>query len=79
MPEKIIELSSLCENSAGNLKNAITVIFEIDKKTYEPINNPNLCFSTINVKKENSYSYTSASKLYQTNKTCITNLSIGMT
>ncbi len=68
MPEKIIELSSLCENSAGNLKNAITVIFEIDEKTYEPINNPNLCFTTINVKKENSYSYTSASKLYQTNK-----------
>jgi exoribonuclease R len=65
MPDKVLELSSLQGSYEGNRKNAITVLTEINSNTYEPINEIKLLFTTIFVKKENAFSYNSASIAYR--------------
>lgn len=62
MPDKVLELSSLMVNSKGDVKKAITVLTEIDKNTYYPINSIKLLFTELRVKKENAYTYNEASK-----------------
>jgi len=60
MPEGIIELASLTvTNSYSNteLKNAISIITEIDQTTYLPINNVKLEFTKIQVNKSYTFSY----------------------
>ena len=64
MPEEIVKKSSLMESSQyGSLKNAITIIFEINQDTYLPTNNIKLEFTEIIVKNEHKYTYNEASKL----------------
>jgi exoribonuclease R len=63
MPDKVIELASLQGSHEGNRKNAITVLTEINSTTHEPINEIKLLFTTIFVKKENAFSYNSASSV----------------
>jgi exoribonuclease R len=60
MPDKVLELSSLQGSIEGTIKNAITILTEIDSTTYEPVREIKLLFTTILVKKENGYSYNSA-------------------
>jgi len=60
MPDKVLELSSLQGSWIGNIKNAITVLTEINSTTYEPINEIKLLFTTISVKKGNGFSYNDA-------------------
>lgn len=74
MPKKILELSSLQENSYGSTKNSITILTEICKKSYLPSNNIKLLFTTINVKNTNKYSYKNAS----INKNEIYDFNIGL-
>ena len=61
MPDKVLELSSLMVNSKGDLKKAITVLTEIDKETYTPINKIKLLFTELRVKRENAFTYNQAS------------------
>jgi ribonuclease R len=61
MPDKVLEFSSLMVNSKGNLKKAITVLTEIDKERYIPINNIKLLFTELKVKRENALTYCQAS------------------
>ena len=61
MPDKVLEFSSLMVNSKGDLKKAISVVTEIDKETYTPINNIKLLFTKLKVKKENAFTYNQAS------------------
>ncbi|MDA7464014.1 ribonuclease catalytic domain-containing protein [Candidatus Poseidonia alphae] len=63
MPDKVLELSSLQGTYEGNTKNAITILTQINSTTYEPINEIKLLFTTIYVKKDNAYSYNSASAI----------------
>jgi ribonuclease R len=60
MPDKVLELSSLQGTWDGSIKNAITVLTEINSTTYEPINEIKLLFTTISVKKGNGFSYNDA-------------------
>lgn len=60
MPHQVLELSSLQGTKEGNIKNAITILTEINSITYEPIHEIRLLFSRICVKKENAYSYNDA-------------------
>ena len=62
MPEQIIKLASLTveNNSNTELKNAISIITEIDKNTYLPINNVKLEFTKIRVSKDYTFSYNNA-------------------
>jgi len=60
MPDKVLELSSLQGTCDGSIKNAITVLTEINSTTYEPINEIKLLFTTISVKKGNGFSYNDA-------------------
>jgi hypothetical protein len=60
MPDKVLELSSLQGTWAGSIKNAITVLTEINSTTYEPINEIKLLFTTVSVKKGNGFSYNDA-------------------
>ena len=60
MPEQVLELSSLQGIEEGNIKNAITILSEINSTTYEPINEIKLLFTRVFVKKENAYSYNDA-------------------
>tara|TARA_Y100000816_G_C26096682_1_gene580509 strand:- start:360 stop:1760 length:1401 start_codon:yes stop_codon:yes gene_type:complete len=62
MPKKIVEISSLQENDYGCSKNAITILTEINKETFNPINNIRILFTKIHVKKENTYNYKTASE-----------------
>ena len=62
MPNNILEISSLMENSQGSDKKAISVVSEINKDTYLPCGNVNLLFTTLRVKHENSYNYKEASQ-----------------
>ena len=59
--EQVLNLSSLQGTYEGNTKKAITVLSEINSTTYEPINEIKLLFTTIFVKKDNAFSYNSAS------------------
>lgn len=63
MPDNVLQLSSLLGNSQGEIKNAITVLTEIDPVTYGPINEIKLLFSTILVIKYNAFSYQRASRV----------------
>ena len=69
MPQEIVDLSSLMENTHGNIKNAISVVYKINNSTYEPYEEIKFFFSTIKVKKENILSYKHASLYYKVNKT----------
>jgi len=60
MPEFIVHQSSLIENTCGNIKNAITILTEIDQTTYMPIGNIKQIFSIIKVSTSNAMSYTEA-------------------
>ena len=62
MPDKVLELSSLQGSVDGNIKNAITILTEIDSTTYEPVHAIKLLFTNIFVKKENAFSYNDAAK-----------------
>ena len=62
MPYEIMGKSSLIENEYGNIKNAISIMVEINKFSFLPENNIQLLFSKIKVKKENAYSYLQASE-----------------
>jgi len=61
MPDEIMEKSSLMENNYGEIKNAITILTEINKETNLPENKVKLLFTKIKVKSENSLSYEKAS------------------
>ena len=61
MPDEVLERSSLQGTANGNIKNAITVLTQINSITYEPMNEIKLLFTTIFVKKDNAFSYNSAS------------------
>lgn len=63
IPEEIMGISSLMENSYGNIKKTISIITEIDEETYSPINKIKLLFTVIKVKKENALTYNKASNL----------------
>ncbi len=69
LPHQIMEMSSLMDNTYGNLKKAITISTEIDKETYLPINNIKILFTEIKVKPQNSLSYIDASTSIDTNQT----------
>ena len=60
IPDDIMRLSSLKGNN--EIKNAITVLTEIDQDSYIPIEEVKLLFSKVLVKLENSYSYKEASE-----------------
>lgn len=62
IPDDIMERASLMENSYGNIKKAITVLTEIDSKTFLPKGKIKLFFTNIQVNKDNAYSYKTASK-----------------
>jgi exoribonuclease R len=57
IPEEIMNKSSLMVNQYGDVKLAITILTEIDKKTYKPIGIIKLLFTTIKVSLENAISY----------------------
>lgn len=58
MPKRILDMSSLQENSEGNIKYAISIITEISKDTYLPINVVNLKYTIIKVSNKNALTYT---------------------
>ena len=68
IPEEIMEKASLMVNQYGNEKLAITILTEIQKETYKPINNVKLLFTKIKVDKNNALSYAKAGELYHTNE-----------
>jgi len=76
MPDKVLELSSLQGTDDGNVKNAITVLTEIDSTSYEPIGEIKLLFTNIFVKNQNSFSYNSAAIVCDENKIFNTGLKI---
>ena len=67
MPIDIMSKSSLIENKHGNIKNAITILTEIDNISFTPIHQIKLLFTKIKVKSSNSLSYFQASELYPSN------------
>lgn len=60
LPDKILKLSSLQGDINGIKKKAITILTEIDKEKYIPINKIKILFSEILVKYKNAYSYKNA-------------------
>lgn len=62
MPEAILNLSSLIENDSS-FKKAISIIIEIDKKKFIPINTIEIKYTNIVVKKSNALSYKSACEI----------------
>ena len=62
IPKEIMEKSSLMVNQYGEIKLAITILTEIDKKTYEPIGGIKILFTKIKVEKDNALSYKRAGK-----------------
>jgi exoribonuclease R len=67
MPEDIMEQSSLMDNKYGNIKNAVTILAEINPTTHLPDNHVKLIFTKIKVKKENGLSYETSSKMAEDN------------
>lgn len=61
IPDKVLELASLMTFDKNEHKYTISVITEINKETYEPINNVQLKFCKVLIKKENSFTYNEAS------------------
>ena len=76
LPEEIMEKSSLMVNKHGNIKLSITILTEINKKTYEPIGKIRLLFTKIKVNKENAFSYEKAGNLIYSNDAIYNGLSI---
>ena len=62
IPNLIMQISSLMENEYGDIKNAITILTEINTSNYLHCHNTKLLFTRIKVKKENALSYYTASK-----------------
>ena len=62
LPNSIMEKASLMDNAYGNIKNAITVLTEINKDIFLPENNIKLLFTKIKVKNGNTLSYQKASE-----------------
>lgn len=60
MPRQVLELVSLQGPEEGTVKNAITILSQLDPETYEPINAIKLLFTQVFVKKTNAYSYNDA-------------------
>ena len=60
MPSEILDLSSLIENKKGVNKKAISIITEIDKSTFLPINTVEIKYTDIIVNKLNALSYNNA-------------------
>lgn len=60
MPRSVLEQSSLLGTELGNTKNAITVLSEISRDTFQPINTIKLLFTRVFVKPENAFSYADA-------------------
>ena len=57
MSQEIIDFSSLQQNQCGNIKNAISIRFVIDKETFLPKSNITHMFSKILVDKSRTLSY----------------------
>jgi hypothetical protein len=55
-----METASLMVNEHGNIKLAITILSEINKNTYQPMDSIKLLFTKIRVEKDNALSYTEA-------------------
>ena len=70
-----MEKSSLMVNNEGNIKNAITILMNIDEITYNP-GNIQLLFTKIKVNKENALSYKSACEQIYSNESIYTGLKI---
>ena len=62
MPHDIMEKASLMDNRHGCIKSAVTVTTEIEKNTFQPIGQIKLLFTKIQVKRENSLSYSQAAR-----------------
>jgi ribonuclease R len=73
IPREIMEKSSLMVNNKGNIKNAITLLMNINNINYQP-GNIKLLFTKIKVNKENALSYKSACEQIDSNEV----LSIGL-
>lgn len=62
MPQQVLELASLQGPEEGTVKNAISILSQLNPNNYEPINAIKLLFTQVCVKKQNAYSYSDASK-----------------
>lgn len=62
MPHQVLELASLQGPEEGTVKNAISILSQLNLNNYEPINAIKLLFTQVCVKKQNAYSYSDASK-----------------
>ena len=60
MPNKVLELANLQDKQEGEIKNAITILTEINSETFDPMKEIKLLFSNIRVKKKNAFSYKEA-------------------
>ena len=77
MPTKIIELSSLMDDTNKSIiKNAISIYTEIDTTNYKPIGGVQIYFSIIKVISDNKLSYASASLLHDSNIVLMNGLKI---
>lgn len=77
MPHQILEMSSLMTFDKEEYKNTISIIIEIDKNTFEPINKIKLVFGIIKTNKNNAYTYAGTSDCANTNNVLNTGLKIG--
>lgn len=75
IPNKIMEKSSLLVNNEGNIKNAITILMDINDINYQP-GNIQLLFTKIKVNKENALSYKSACEQIYSNESIYIGLKI---
>ena len=62
MPEDIMDRASLMVNKYGAIKNAVSVITEIEFRTFKPINQPRLEFTKIRVQEDKAFTYAEAAK-----------------
>ena len=67
MPNEILELSSLMTSNDYEYKNTISIITEIDKDKFIPINSIQLVFGIVKINKNNSFTYKEASLLGEEN------------
>ena len=68
MPDEVINRASLMTTKIEEIKKAISVIFEINKKTLLPTNNVSLEFSEIKVKNTGKLTYQQAGSLIDSNE-----------
>ena len=76
LPEEIMEKSSLMVNKYGNIKLSLTILTEVNKKTYEPMGKIRLLFTKIKVNSQNAFSYEKAGNLIYSNDAIYNGLSI---